>query len=153
MVSLTDCLREAGLFTYKDMYSTEGCRMVAEAVNLALATNPAVLQWDIKRELNNFQKSKEGRERGIHYGSIVKIEANRFLRNPEGLFYQRPLYDVVRKLVRKRTGTRKVVVLEGEGEGHIRFSKVFYRDRRAMEDYVKSRLSIERQILAKLRES
>ena len=124
--------------------------MVADAINLALDTNPAILQCDIKRELDNFEKSEEGRRENVYYASITKVEANKYLKKPE-IFFHHPLYDIAKKIAKRRTRTERKVVLCGKMGGKVRNSKVFYRDRKAMENYVESRLLISTQTLAELR--
>ena len=151
MTSLADCLREVGLYEYSKGYSKEGCKMVADAINLALDSHLAVLQFDIDQELFRFGLSKGGGP--ADYGPITQIGVNKYLRKPKG-FHHVPLYDVVKKVVKRSGGIERKIVLCGEKKGGIlRHSKVFYRDRGLMEKYIELRLSVKKQtqILAELR--
>ncbi|MEK6840887.1 MAG: hypothetical protein AABX79_02950 [Nanoarchaeota archaeon] len=149
MTSLADCLREVGLFEYSKGYSDEGCKMVSDAVNLALDSHPAVLQFDIDQELFGFGVSKGGGP--ADYGSITQFGKNKYLRKPKG-FHHIPLYDVVKRVVKRSSGIERKIVLRGEKRGGIlRHSKVFYRDRGLMEKYIELRLTVKKQTLAELK--
>lgn len=132
MNSLLECLREVGLESYTDRFSEEGCKMVADAVDMALDSVPAVTSPEIPHALSQIDPHK--------YGSIGHHKLNKYLHNPNN-FLVRRLREVVDSILGENAHEGKYKLIIRCLKSKMVYPRIFYRDEKAMRDLVKSRLS------------